>query len=139
MAIEEILQKIVNLDRASLVKLAEISINDIMKSAYINEIASTDENKVTVIIAAIIAGIGADGVLSVKEKSFVAEIFGVSEETVSQLAHQYSQKTADLVDGIADNAEVETKAAIVQLVATVAACDETIVASETAFIKKLLA
>ncbi len=107
------------------------------RDAFYDEFAPTDLNKVTVIVSIILAAFDADGVISDTERKFAADVLGITVKNVNEFVDQYDSEKAELVDNIADSADVDTFAAVATLACAAAACDGKINPSEEAYIKNL--
>lgn len=134
-AFNELMQKYVNEDYNTLVGLAKSSIDKLLP---VCKEVDPDNKGMLMLTAIIISGVAADGVLSAKEKQFLCDILNVKEETVDTLVKLYTGKEEDLVDKLADCGGDDIKFDVVNLVATIAACDETIKHDEAEYIRKLM-
>lgn len=131
----ELLQKYVNADYEVLVSLAKGSAAKILP---ICKKIDDEHDGMLLLSAILLSAVAADGTFSDKEKQFISDVFGLSGDTVSALVKIYTGKEYDLVDKFADSLNSELKVEVINLVATVAACDETITRSESAFISNLI-
>ena len=130
----ELLQKYVDTEYNVLIGLARQSL-DTLEPFF----QKRHGEKATIVIIAILnAGIGADGQLTAKEKQFLEDAFGIKPETVELMIDAYNGKEEDLVNAIHDNVEDDIKYHLFNLVAILAACDNTISRDEIAFLKKVL-
>ena len=130
----EMLQDYVNADRATLLAIAQKS-----AAALIPVCKELDKenNGVFLLTQFVIAAMGADGILTIKEKEFIAEALYIDTETVSKFTKLYSPKVFDFVNEAADKLGGDIKRNIVALTLCICACDEEITRTETEFIVKL--
>ena len=134
-AFDDLMKKYVNEDYDVLVRLAKDSVNTLIPLC--KEI-DKENNGYLVLVAIINAALGADSTLSVKEQQFLEDVFDFDEKTMDNLVKIYTGKEEDLCDAFADSLSDENKFHVVNLVACIAACDETINRDEGAFIAKLI-
>ncbi len=131
----ELLQKYVNTDYNTLVSCARDSLN---KVTPIFEALDKDHNGSLLLVAIINAGIGADGKLSVKEKAFLHDAFGLEPATVDNLISLFTGKEFDLIDILHDKLDGDAQFHVFNIVAILAACDETITRDEISFLRKVV-
>ena len=86
----------------------------------------------------ILTAIGADGVLSSKERQFLRDVLGLSDDSITKYIKMYDSRMVDLVNTFADRSSSEIKGHTMMLIMSVCACDEKISREETAFIRKIL-
>ena len=132
---EEILQNYVNSDYNTLVGLAKQALVDILPAC---KAVDPEHEGFFVVTSIILAGIGADGVLTGLEKKFLSDVLGQDEATIQKFIGLYSSKMAELVDKFADASTTEIKSKLLVLVTAVAAVDEKISYQETALLRKIL-
>ena len=131
----EILQKFVNTDYATLVNIAKGAINDLLPVCK----AVDPENDGFLMLSSIIlSAIGSDGKLTYKEKCFLKDCLGFDDELIDKYIGLYDSKMEALVDKFTDDISTDVGATTLTLVTAIAACDETITREESAFIHKLL-
>lgn len=135
MSVNDTLQNLVNKDYNELLGFAEIAIGKIYPAC---QAIDEENNGVLMMTSIILSAIAADGKLTELEKKFIQELLNLSNEQMERYTASYDSEMAELTDKFADALTPELKAAVVMLVSTVAACDETISREETAFIQKLL-
>ena len=132
----ELMRKYVNEDYSTLVGLAQTSVNILMPVC--KKIDAENEGFM-VLTSMILSAVAADGVLTGKEKQFLCDVLNIRPDTVDKMIKMYSGNMDELTDKIADAGSDDLKFAVVNLVAAIAACDETIKREEAAFIHKLMA
>ncbi|MBR5859324.1 MAG: hypothetical protein IKZ05_05320 [Clostridia bacterium] len=132
---DELMQKYVDTDRDTLVKLAQSSLVKLMP--VFKQVDPKNDGAV-MFIATILAAVAADGVLSGKEKLFLCDVLGSTEAKIDEMVNLYNGAEGDLLDKLADALNDELKFEVVNLVASIAACDETIKREEAAFIHKIM-
>lgn len=131
----ELMQKFVNTDYNTLVSIAQQAISALMPTC---KAVDPDNEGCLMLSSIVLAAIGSDGKLSVKEKQFLGDALGLKDELVDQYIGLYDAKMEELVDKFTDDISAEVGANTVTLVAAIAACDETITRDESAFILKLI-
>ena len=132
---DELMQKYVDTDRDTLVKLAQSSL---VKLRPVFKQVDPKNDGAVMFIATILAAVAADGVLSGKEKLFLCDVLGSTEAKIDEMVNLYNGAEGDLLDKLADALNDELKFEVVNLVASIAACDETIKREEAAFIHKIM-
>lgn len=132
---DELMQNYVNTDYPTLVKLAQSTVAKLLPVC--KQVDQKNEG-VVMLIALFLSAVGADGVLTAKEKTFVSEVLGLTEEKVDEIVNLYNGAEEELVDKLADVLTDELKFEVVNLVASIAACDETIKREEAVFIHKII-
>ena len=132
----ELMRKYVNEDYNTLVGLAKTSVNVLMP---VCKQIDADNDGFLVLMSIVLAGVAADGVLTGKEKKFLQDVLGLSSDSVDKRISMYTGNMTELTDKIADAGNDDLKFAIVNLVASICACDETIKREEAAFIYKIMA
>ena len=132
---DELMQKYVDTDHDTLVKLAQSSLVKLMP--VFKQVDPKNDGAV-MFIATILASVAADGTLTGKEKLFLCEVLGATEQKVDEMVNLYNGAEGELLDKLADALNDELKFEVVNLVASIAACDETIKREEAAFIHKLI-
>ncbi len=133
---DELLQHYVNLDYEELVEIGTKALADVMPMC---KKVDTEHDGALMLSGILVSAIGADGNLSYLERKFLRDLLRISDENVDTLISLYCDEVVELVDNFVDNLGTDVKASTLTLVIAVAACDETISRSETAFIAKLLA
>jgi uncharacterized tellurite resistance protein B-like protein len=131
----ELLQKYVNTDYNTLVACARDSLN---KVTPLFEALDKDHNGSLLLVAILNAGIGADGQLTVKEKAFLHDAFGLEPATVDNLISLFTGKEFDLIDILHDKLDGDAQFHVFNIVAILAACDETIPRDEINFLRKVV-
>lgn len=132
----ELMQKYVNSDYETLVKLAQAALVDVLPAC---KAVDKDNEGLFMATSIILSAIAADGYLTALEKKLLKDALGQDEETIQKFIKLYDSRMVELVDTFADNTNDDVKAATLMLVTAVAAVDEKISKEETAFIKKLMA
>ncbi|MBQ8894534.1 MAG: TerB family tellurite resistance protein [Clostridia bacterium] len=131
----EMMQKYVDADYETLVAIAKDSIVELLPTC---KKVDTEHEGMFMLTSIVLSAIGADGVLTAKEKQFLRDVLGLSDEQISTFIKMYSSKMVDLVDKFADDLSQDIKIQTISLVLSVASVDEKISREETAFIRKLL-
>jgi uncharacterized tellurite resistance protein B-like protein len=131
----ELLQKYVNTDYNTLVACARDSLN---KVTPLFEALDKDHNGSLLLVAILNAGIGADGQLTVKEKAFLHDAFGLEPATIDNLISLFTGKEFDLIDILHDKLDGDAQFHVFNIVAILAACDETISRDEINFLRKII-
>ena len=131
----EMMQKYVDADYETLVAIAKDSIVELLPTC---KKVDTEHEGMFMLTSIVLSAIGADGVLIAKEKQFLRDVLGLSDEQISTFIKMYSSKMVDLVDKFADDLSQDIKIQTISLVLSVASVDEKISREETAFIRKLL-
>lgn len=133
---KEWLQTYVNEDRETLLGLAKISLSKIVP---VFEAVFPQENASVILSTVIILGaVGADGTVDAKEKSFIQELFGIDSEAVDGIIKLHNGKEKEVIKPLVNAVDDDTKFAILNLVAVVLACDETIDVNEQRYILDLI-
>lgn len=133
---DELLQEIVNMDYPELLSLARTCLEQLMPTfKQLDE----DNDGVFMVIAVVLAVVGADGKLTPLEKSFVCDLLKIEPDTVSNMIKMYDGREAELADKVCDSLNSDLKAAMISFVAAIAASDESIKVDEVKLLKKLLA
>lgn len=135
MSLYDTLQNLVNKDYDELLGFAKIALGKLLPAC---QAVDKENNGVLMATSIILSAIGADGKLSAIEKKFLHDLLDLTDDQIDTYIGMYDSRMAELTDQFADALTPELKANVIMLVASVAACDETISADETAFIKKLL-
>lgn len=133
--LNEILQQYVNADYETLVAVAQKALVNLMP---VCKQIDPDNEGVLMASSIILAAIGADGVLTAKERQFITDVIGLGNEAIDNLLKLYNSEVTTLVDKFADTMSSDIKAETLALVTAFAACDETISREETAFIRKIM-
>ena len=131
----ELLQKYVNTDYNTLVAFARDSLN---KITPVFEALDKEHNGSLLLVAILNAGIGADGQLTVKEKAFLNDAFGLAPATVDNLINLFTGKEFDLIDILHDKLDGDARFHVFNIIAVLAACDETISRDEINFLRKVM-
>ena len=134
--LEELLQNYVKADYETLIALGKDAFVKLWPAC---KAVDEEHNGFFMMTSILLSAVGADGVLTAKEKSFISEVMGLDDEQINTLIGMYNPAAADLVDSFADKMPTEIKTAVLQYVTAVAAIDEKISCEETAFIRKILA
>lgn len=135
MSFQDTLQNLVNKDYDELMGFAKIAIAELYPAC---KVVDEDNGGVFMMTSIILSAIAADGKLTGIEKKFLMELLDLDEDKLNTLIGMHDARMADLTDNFADALPAEMKAHVVMLVATIAACDETISREETAFLAKIL-
>ncbi len=135
MDFNEFLQAFVNKPYDQLVDIAKNAIGKLHPACAA---VDTDNNGFFMLTSIILTAIGADGTLTDKERAFLRDVLGISDETISKYIKLYDKKMVDLVDSFADDLNTEIKSHVMMLVLSIMCVDEKISREETALIRKLL-
>ena len=135
MSFQDTLQNLVNKDYDELMGFAKIAIAELYPAC---KVVDEDNSGVFMMTSIILSAIAADGKLTGIEKKFLMELLDLDDDKLNTLIGMYDARMADLTDNFADALPAEMKAHVVMLVASIAACDETISREETAFLAKIL-
>ena len=135
MSFQDTLQDLVNKDYNELLGFAKIAIGELYPAC---KVVDEDHGGVFMMTSIILSAIAADGKLSGIEKKFLMELLDLDEDKLNAFVGMYDARMAELTDKFADALPAEMKAHVVMLVASIAACDETISREETAFLAKIL-
>ncbi len=135
-SLDEILQDIVNKEYDELLNIAKRALAEILPAC---KAVDTNNDGMIMLSSIILSAIGADGNLSAKERQFLRDLLGFSDEQVSNFIKLYNGNESDLVDMFVDTIQGEVKTSTVLFVCAICAVDETVSADEIAYIKKLLA
>ena len=135
MSFQDTLQNLVNKDYDELMGFAKIAIAELYPAC---KVVDEDNGGVFMMTSIILSAIAADGKLTGIENKFLMELLDLDEDKLNTLIGMHDARMADLTDNFADALPAEMKAHVVMLVATIAACDETISREETAFLAKIL-
>lgn len=130
-----LMKKYVNMDYDELVVLAKTSLGECR-----DLLTKVDPkyNGAIAVVTMVNASLMADGKLSAKEIRFLRDVMGMEEDDVKTLVSRFTGKEYEVIDMMADLASVEEKMAIINFIATIAACDEKISAGESAFLLKII-
>lgn len=131
----EMLQDFVNKDYAELVQIAQGAMVEIMPAC---KVADPENNGVLMCTSIILAALGADGVLTAKERQFLKDVISLDDAQIDTLIGLYDSRMAQLTDNFADALPQELKVQVALFVVATASCDERISSEETAFIRKLM-
>ena len=135
-AFEKMLQLYTDADREQLLAVARKSAAKLLPTC---KKIDTENDGFAMLSAIILSAIGADGILTLKEKAFICDALDITEETVSNYIKLYDEKMVALADKFADTMDTDTKVETVKLIAAIAASDKTISPRETALLAKILA
>lgn len=135
MSFSDTLQELVNKSYDELLDFAKIAIGELYPAC---KAVDEENNGVFMMTSVILSAIAADGKLTAIEKKFLMELLDLDEDKLNTYIGMYDSRMAELTDKFADALTVELKSHTVMLVATIAACDETISREETAFLAKIL-
>ena len=92
---DELMQKYVDTDRDTLVKLAQSSLVKLMP--VFKQVDPKNDGAV-MFIATILASVAADGTLTGKEKLFLCEVLGTTEQKVDEMVNLYNGAEGELLD-----------------------------------------
>ncbi len=132
---EELLQHYVNLDYEDLLATAKKAIVELLP---VCKEVDKDNNGFMMLTSIMLTAIGADGVLTNLERTFLKDALGVDDDTVSKFIKLYDSRMVELVDQFADKISHEVKVNVLTLVLCIASVDEKISREETAILRKLL-
>lgn len=144
MSIEKILDKMSKMDYGMLLSTARFAKEKIMCSDYIRSLVArtgvTQPKAAEAFLLLIVSeGIGTDGKFTENEKFFMSDLMGIDiRSAVEVTKSMYALGRTLELDRIADEADDDTKAAIIQIICAVCACDGKVAFKETRFIKKLM-
>lgn len=130
----ELMQKYVNTDYATLVDLAKEAVKRL--TPYCKKV-DPDHNGNYMLASLVLSAIGADGVLTPLESKMLADVLGLDKNGIQKLLGMYDSKMPELANYFADNMNEDTKADAIMLITTIASVDEKICKEETALIRKL--
>ena len=133
--INELLQDFVNKDYDELVKLAQNALVEIMPAC---KAADPENEGVLLGCCLMLAAVGADGILTAKERQFFKDVIGFDDEKIDNLIKIYDSRMAQLADNFADALPQELKVQVAIFVLAFVSCDEKISSEETAFVRKLM-
>lgn len=131
----ETLQNMVNQDYGTLVAFGKKALGHVLPAC--RKVDSKNDG-LFMASSIVLTAIGADGVLSTKERQFLRDVLSLSDESISKFIKMYDSRMVDLVNTFADNASSEIKGHTMMLIMSVCACDEKISREETAFIRKIM-
>ena len=131
----ELLQHYVNLDYSELVGIAKKAMVDLLPAC---KAVDKDHNGMMMLTSIMLTAIGADGVLTDLERTFLRDVMDVDDETVSKFIKLYDSRMVSLVDEFADKLNKDVKVNVMTLVLCIASIDEKISREETALLRKLL-
>jgi uncharacterized tellurite resistance protein B-like protein len=131
----ETLQNMVNQDYSTLVAFGKKALGHLLPAC---KAVDQQNNGLFMASSIILTAIGADGVLSTKERQFLRDVLGLSDDAITKYIKMYDSRMVDLVNTFADRSSSEIKGHTMMLVMSVCACDEKITREETAFIRKIL-
>ena len=132
---EEMLQHYVNLDYEDLLATAQKAIVELLPSC---KAVDKDNNGFMMLTSIMLTAIGADGVLTNLERTFLKDALNVDDDTVSKFIKLYDSRMVELVDQFADKISKDIKVNVLTLVLCITSVDEKISREETALIRKLL-
>jgi len=132
----EMMQKFVNTDYEDLVSLAQKAAVNLIP---VCKAVDPDHDGFIMLTSLILTAVGADGVLTNLEKKMLADVLGLSEDSIQKLISMYDSKMVDLADHFVDNMNDDIKADAMVLICAIVAVDEKISKEETRLIAKLLA
>lgn len=144
MSIEKIMEKMSEMDYGMLLSTAKYAAEAIQASAFVKEFISQinlskDQAQLSLLLMFIVEGIGADHSFTEKEKFFISDFTNTDIKTAKKIMKDmHGPKNIQVLDELADKADDSTKAAMIQLVCAVCACDGSIAYRETALVKKLI-
>ena len=135
MALNEMLQKMVNEDYDSIVNIAKSA----MANVSDNLKGTLDDQIATLLYGALGATMVVDASFSSLEQKFISDL-GLDVDSMYGFLQSISKDPSMLesFDGMVDSCDQDTKSALVILVVAIAAIDERISVEETAFIRKLI-
>ncbi len=132
---EELLQHYVNLDYEDLLATAKKAIVELLP---VCKEVDKDNDGFMMLTSIMLTAIGADGVLTNLERTFLKDALNVDDDTVSKFIKLYDSRMVELVDQFADKISQEVKVNVLTLVLCIASVDEKISREETAILRKLL-
>lgn len=132
---EELLQHYVNLDYEDLLATARKAIVELLP---VCKEVDKDNDGFMMLTSIMLTAIGADGVLTNLERTFLKDALNVDDDTVSKFIKLYDSRMVELVDQFADKISQEVKVNVLTLVLCIASVDEKISREETAILRKLL-
>jgi uncharacterized tellurite resistance protein B-like protein len=125
----------VNQDYSTLVAFGKKALGHVLPAC---QAVDKQNNGMFMASSIILTAIGADGVLSSKERQFLRDVLGLSDDSITKYIKMYDSRMVDLVNTFADRSSSEIKGHTMMLIMSVCACDETISRDETAFIRKIM-
>ena len=135
---DELMQKYVDTDRDTLVKLAQSSLVKLMP--VFNEVAD-DGNGAKFIVPVMCASIAADNRFSTLEYKFIKDLLESSltyDDFMASVRRYSGEEGQELVDKLFDACGTDMKTELLSFCLCFMAVDETITKEETAFVKRLL-
>ena len=130
-----LLQEYVNMDYAILVCSAKESYRK-LRPVFMEY--DSENSGVFLTISLISAAVTTDGTFSETEKIFIQDVFDIPAGKIEIFGKIHNKKMNDLIDNIADSLSTENKRELLNIIITIAACDETITRSENSFIQRIM-
>ena len=132
----EIMQRLVNEDYDTLLGMARGTLNDLIP---VFKKIDTENEGAALMYFTLSSAVAADGKLTVIENKFLGDLLNLSTESNIRMLESHDSKIDDLVDKLVDSLPDHERTLLILLVATLAACDESITRDENAFLKRLMA
>lgn len=132
----EIMQRLVNEDYDTLLGMARGTLNDLIP---VFKKIDTENDGAALMYFTLSSAVAADGKLTVIENKFLGDLLNLSTESNIRMLESHDSKIDDLVDKLVDSLPDHERTLLILLVATLAACDESITRDENAFLKRLMA
>lgn len=133
--INELLQEFVDMEYEELLYAADNALDVVLPAC---EDFAPDDEGVYLFTAIILSAVGADGVLSVKERTFIKDAVGLDDETIDSVIDMYDDRLAELADDFADSVDESVKASVAAFILCILACDGNISREENEFIRKII-
>lgn len=131
----KLLQEYVNMDYPILVCSAKESFKKLYPVLVQHD---SENNGILLTLSLIASAVIADGVFTEKEKAFVKDVFDIPANKLDLFEHIDDSEMVKLVDTVADSLSTEDKRELLNIIITVAACDEKITRSENSFIQNIM-
>ena len=133
--LNELLKEAVDLGYDKLFKAADLALDAVLPAC---EAFDPDDEGAFLLAAVILSAIGADGVLSAKERTFMKELLDLDDETVDSVIDMYDIRLADIADRFADSMDEDVKAHVASFIIAILACDGNVSREENLFIRKII-
>ena len=130
-----LLQDYVNMDYVILVRSAKESYRKLHPVLLEHD---PENSGIILTVSLISAAVAADGNFTETEKNFIRDVFDIPAGKIDIFGQLNSESINTLVDEFADSLSMDYKRELLNIIITVAACDETITRSENSFIQRIM-
>lgn len=130
-----LLQDYVNMDYVILVRSAKESYRKLHPVLLEHD---PENSGIILTVSLISAAVAADGNFTETEKNFIRDVFDIPAGKIDIFGQLNSESINTLVDEFADSLSIDHKRELLNIIITVAACDETITRSENSFIQRIM-